>query len=307
MKHELLLTRRLPRICSPSCQTSQTLTDFSLHTAPFSVQVTNSSSKLYQALTELYPPSVLGCSQPNELYDFCLTVKRRWAGWGRPYHVASGQQHFRMSDQAQLVPVFEWGINWCVASYQHQYLAIHAAVLERNGKALIMPAPPGSGKSTLCAALMQEGWRLLSDEMCLVDLINGAIVPYVRPVSLKNQSLQLLQNWYPQAQIRQITSGTTKGTVGYLLPSEISWQHYQQTASAAWVVFPQYNAEQQQMLLSQMPQADAFMHLANNSFNYAVLAEQGFTSLSRLVNATTAYRLEYASMEQALKALEQLC
>ncbi len=282
------------------------MTDFALHTAPFSLRVTNYSPALLDALSELYPSSLLSVPDKDHIYDFCLTVKRKWAGWGRPFHVSAGEQHFRMTDAAQLVPVFEWGVNWCVASYQHQYLAIHAAVLERNGKALIMPAPPGSGKSTLCAVLIQEGWRLLSDEMCLIDLSNSKIVPYVRPVSLKNQSLQLVQQWYPQAQIRQVTSGTTKGTVGYLLPSELSWQNCKLAAHAAWVVFPQYEAGARPARFQPVSSADAFMHLAHNSFNYAVLAEQGFNSLSRLTQQTEAYRLEYADIEQALAELNQL-
>jgi len=286
---------------------SPALTDFALHTVPFSLRVDNSSQALLRAVAELYPAALLSVPQPERIYDFCLTVQRRWAGWGMPYHVSSGQQHFRMTDPAQLLPVFEWGYNWCVASYQHQYLAIHAAVLERDGKAMIMPAPPGSGKSTLCAAMMLEGWRLLSDEMCLVDMNTGAIVPFVRPVSLKNQSLQLIQAWYPSAQIRQITSGTTKGTVGYLLPSSGSWQAFKQTAAAAWVVFPQYNSAQQTLQLSKISQADAFMHLANNSFNYAVLAERAFSCLGKLTQQITAYRLEYADINQALAELDKLC
>lgn len=280
--------------------------DFILNTAPFSVTVTNRSSRLRAAIAELYPSHILSATDPLRIYDFSLTVQRQFSGWGRPFHVSSGQQHFRMTDAGQLVPVFEWGVNWCVASYQHQYLAIHAAVLERHGRALIMPAPPGSGKSTLCAALMQEGWRLLSDEMCLIDLVSGEIVPYVRPLSLKNQSLALLQKWYPQAQIKQITHGTTKGTVGYMLPSERSWLAYQQRAVPAWVLFPQYNADQD-LLLTRVSKADAMMHLANNSFNYTVLAELGFSSLSTLVQNTDAYRLEYSCIEQALSELNQLC
>ncbi|MGP9801833.1 HprK-related kinase A [Rheinheimera sp. NSM] len=283
------------------------MADLVLHTAPFSVSVQTRCRKLHAALAELYPPALLATPDKQQLYDFSLTVQRKWSGCWRPFHVSAGQQHFRMTDPAQLLPVFEWGLNWCIASYQHQYLAIHAAVLERGGKALIMPAPPGAGKSTLCAALMLQGWRLLSDEMCLVNLENGAIVPFVRPVSLKNQSLQLIQSWYPAAQVRQITAGTTKGTVGYLLPSEISWQGYRQVATAAWVIFPQYNAAQTELLLSQVTQADAFMHLANNSFNYAVLAEQGFSCLAALTRQVTAYRLEYADINQALAELGRLC
>lgn len=282
------------------------MTDFVINTAPFSVRVTNKSKSLLAALSEIYPPSLLTAVDDKQIYDFCLNVKRKWSGFGRPFHVASGQQHFRMTDTEQALPVFEWGFNWCVASYQHQYLAIHAAVLERNGKALIMPAPPGSGKSTLCAALMLEGWRLLSDEMCLVDLDNGDIVPFVRPISLKNQSLNLIQQWYPSAQVRQITTGTTKGTVGFLLPTAFSWQAYEQVAKPAWVVFPQYNASVVELQLSSLSKADAFMHLANNAFNYAVLAEQGFYSLGQLIHNVKAYRLEYSDIDQAISELSSL-
>jgi hypothetical protein len=42
-------------------------------------------------------------------------------------------------------------------------------VLERGGRALLLPAPSGSGKSTLCAGLAFNGWRLLSDELALLD------------------------------------------------------------------------------------------------------------------------------------------
>ena len=44
-------------------------------------------------------------------------------------------------------PLLEWGLNWCVSAHCHQYLILHAAVVERSGCALILPAPPGSGKS----------------------------------------------------------------------------------------------------------------------------------------------------------------
>jgi predicted ATPase len=46
---------------------------------------------------------------------------------------------------------------------------LHAAVVEKNGKALILPALPGSGKSTLSAALAMNGWRFLSDEFTMIS------------------------------------------------------------------------------------------------------------------------------------------
>ncbi|UMR32056.1 HprK-related kinase A [Massilia sp. MB5] len=100
----------------------------------------------------------------------------------------------------QAFPMFEWGLNWCVSSRANRYLIVHAAVVEKGGRALILPAPPGSGKSTLCAALVgRGGWRLLSDELTLLRLDDGLLHPLPRPVSLKNASIEIIARYVPQA------------------------------------------------------------------------------------------------------------
>ena len=73
------------------------------------------------------------------------------------------------------VPMLESSINWCAATQANQYVMIHAAVLERHGRALVLPGIPGAGKSTLCAALAHRGWRLLSDEFALIQPVDGQI------------------------------------------------------------------------------------------------------------------------------------
>ncbi|MGE5618849.1 MAG: hypothetical protein ACM3US_06275 [Sphingomonadaceae bacterium] len=52
---------------------------------------------------------------------------------------------------------------------------IHGAALESNGHALILPALPGSGKSTLSIALLRAGLRLLSDDMPLLTKREGGV------------------------------------------------------------------------------------------------------------------------------------
>ncbi|MBV2129508.1 HprK-related kinase A [Arsukibacterium indicum] len=283
---------------------------FSLHTPPFTVRIETDSSTLSNDLSALYPTDVL---QPvpiaYHIYDFHIDYKRHFSGKSRPYHFRTGTEHFRMADANQLIPTFEWGLNWCVSAYQQQYLAIHAAVLEKDGKALIMPAPPGSGKSTLCALLMLRGWRLLSDEMCLIDPANGQLQPYVRPVSLKNASIDVIQQHQPAVAVFHRTPDTEKGTVAYLRPTDLSWQHRHIQAKPAWILFPAYQADAAEpVALFSMPKADTLLYLAQNSFNYAVFAGEGFRLLSQLVENTASYRLEYRDTELVLEILEQqLC
>src|SRR3546814_3330456 len=87
--------------------------------------------------------------------------------------------------------MLEWGLNWCIGLHGHRYLIIHAAAIERNGLAVILPGAPGSGKSTLTAFLVHHGWRLLSDELALVSLHDGRLTALARPIGLKNRSIDL--------------------------------------------------------------------------------------------------------------------
>ena len=68
------------------------------------------------------------------------------------------------------LPLLEWGTNYALATRLFCYLLLHAGVVERGGRAIVMPALPGSGKSTLTAALTLRGFRLLSDEFGVVRL-----------------------------------------------------------------------------------------------------------------------------------------
>ena len=89
----------------------------------------------------------------------------------------------------------EWGMNWSIFRRAHHMLVIHAANLERNGCGLFLPAEPGFGKSTLCAALAHSGWRLLSDELSLISEDTAQLQPLARPVCLKDESIDIIRRF----------------------------------------------------------------------------------------------------------------
>ena len=131
--------------------------------------------------------------------DFHVTLDSpfNWHRLFRPQvrFMLDGRPPFQPLPIDQAFPMFEWGLNWCVSSHANSYVIIHAAVIEKAGRAAVLPAPPGSGKSTLCAALVGRGWRLLSDELTLIRVSDSAIVPLPRPISLKNGSIDVIEHF----------------------------------------------------------------------------------------------------------------
>jgi hypothetical protein len=206
---------------------------------------------------------------------------------------------------AHAFPVLEWGMNWCVSQHCHTFLVIHAAVIEKGGRALILPAPPGSGKSTLCAALVNRGWRLLSDELTLIDLERRDFTPLPRPVSLKNQSIEVIERFEPTAVLSVPVQDTLKGTVAHMKPPGDSVQRSLESAQAGWIVFPRYQAAAATSLLP-MPRAKAFMQVADNAFNYSLLGATGFDVLADVVERSDCYEFCYSDLDEAVGAFDEL-
>ncbi len=192
----------------------------------------------------------------------------------------------------QAFPFFEWGLNWCVAQNCHQFLIIHAGVLEKNGVAIIMPGFPGAGKSTLTAALMLRGWRLLSDELTLYDWKTNSLVPIPRPVSLKNDSIDIIRQFDSNAQIGDVVKDTQKGTVAHLKVPGHSIQKAQQSVSPRFIVIPRYDREADNEV-RKVPDGTTFMRMAELSFNYGILGVDGFNAMKHLMRESSCYELSY--------------
>lgn len=227
--------------------------------------------------------------------------------WFRPQvlFLFDGSTPFKPLPLDQAFPMLEWGLNWCVSSQVNRYLIIHAGVIERGGYAAILPAPPGFGKSTLCAALVHRGWRLLSDELALIRVSDGKVIPLPRPVSLKNQSIEIIQHYEPGATISRKVSDTIKGTVAHMKVPTNSIVRATETATPAWVIFPKFQADTPARLET-LPRSRAFMRVADNAFNYSLLGIKGFETMAGLIDASLCYDFTYSDLDEAIETFAAL-
>jgi HprK-related kinase A len=242
--------------------------------------------------------------------DLHLTVRppngpRRWL---KPTALFQFEETlaFQPLPTEQAFAMFEWGLNWAIAAHCHQYLIIHSAVVERNGGALLLPAPPGSGKSTLCAALVARGWRLLSDELALIDMETGQIVPLPRPISLKNQSIEVMRNFWPESSMSEVVHKTIKGSVVHVRPPAPSVRQSDVHASPRWIISPRFAAGQDARLEARS-KSSAFMQLVENAFNYSTHGRVGFEALTGLVDQSECFEFTYdGELDAAVGIFDEL-
>lgn len=279
-------------------------------TGPFVVRVETPIPALAEEIRTLYRDFPVDGG--GGLADFHVAVLRpggpfglrRW--WRQQATVVLDEDRpFEPLPADMAVPMLEWSINWCAASRANQYVMIHAAVVERGGRALVLPGVTGAGKSTLCAGLAHRGWRLLSDEFALIRPGDGALDPWPRPISLKNVSIDVIRRWAPEAYMSTPVPNTNKGTVAHVRPPAESVRRAAEPAVPSWLVFPTF-VKDGAASLTRVARARAFFRLADCSFNYESLGIRGFRTLSRMIDQCDAYEFRYSSLDDALSLLGAL-
>lgn len=277
-----------------------------LQTGPFIVQVRTTIPSVVEGIRLLWGGYPLD-DGPFADFHVRLAPPGGLRRWFRPQVVfhCDDRIPFRPLPVDQAFPMLEWGLNWCIANYAHQYLVVHAAVVARDHQAMIMPAPPGAGKSTLCAGLIARGWRLLSDELTLIALADGQIHPLPRPVSLKNESIELMRRFAPHLAIASECRDTRKGTVAHLAIPPESLARSQEPARPAWIVFPRYQAGAGARLTPR-PKGESLLKVAENGFNYSVLGDRAFQVLGDTIDRCACYDFAYSRLAEAIDLFNAL-
>lgn len=273
---------------------------------PFKFTISSDIELIHKNLKTIYHDFVV--SDEDFLGDYELAIKKS-TGLRRFIKPQAGflcdqKEPFKPLSHDKAYAFLEWGMNWTVAAHEVQYVIVHSAVLAKNSKAVLFPAPPGSGKSTLTAYLAFHGWRLLSDEMALIIPNTTTVTPFVRPICLKNQSIDIAKNLCPLGQFSDVAKNTHKGDVIHLSPPKFSWDTRTENAELVAVVFPNYRADVD-LQIYQLTKNQAYMQLVENAFNYSVLRNTAFSTLTNVIEKVKTFEIFHSDLSDVKDFLEQ--
>ncbi len=279
---------------------------FRLHLGHLSLKITSIVPEFVAAFRNLYATHPVSISGGDFDFDIGISPPSLWRRWFRRNAVFEfcGEAPFLPMDVGHAHAMFEWGLNWTIASHLNNFLVLHSAVVEWRDKGVLLSAESGSGKSTLSAELSLQGWRLLSDELALIDH-DLNLVPLSRPVSLKNDSIEVIGARHPKASFGPIAKATHKGTVAHLMAPQSSVERNHVPAIPKLIVFPKWSAGSL-LRVQAIGSGQAALRLIDQAFNYSMLGVDGFNRVVALVRAAEAWEIEYSSLDEAREALEDL-
>lgn len=123
-----------------------------------------------------------------------------------------------------------------LVAHPHCLPSLHAALVARNGRGVVLLGRGEAGKSTLACALWRQGWSLLCDDISLIEMDCGVAKPTPRRVSLRAPSRALLGE---ELWARMLASPSCVPTLeGYAFhPYEVDGKPYLKEARLAAAIF----------------------------------------------------------------------
>jgi len=240
------------------------------------------------------------------LCDFTVRLEpeRPWRRFIRPSVAIRGD--YILPDAAPLslahgLLAAEMGMNLQMALEQKHYLLLHAATVEKDGRALVMTGESGAGKSTLAALLGERGWRLMGDEFALLDMESGMLLPFPRAISLKNGAIAVMEAEVDPSRFGPRLDGTPKGAIRHMRPNASAIGRMGEGAMPALILFPRFG---QAASVRGVGQAEVFIRLTQASTNYVALGRRGFDALTRLVRSIPALAIDYPDTDTAVGLID---
>ena len=96
-----------------------------------------------------------------------------------------------------LLDQFESHLQLTVAEYAPRRVFVHAGVAGWKGKAILIPGPSFSGKSTMVAELLRAGATYYSDEYAVIDE-RGRVRPYARDLRIRDAASGRIERTRPE-------------------------------------------------------------------------------------------------------------
>lgn len=177
-------------------------------------------------------------------------------------------------------------------------LTVHAGAVAHNGNVLAFPGGAASGKSTLVAACLLQGFTYVTDEAVVIDPVFAELKPYPKPIWLSDVSRRLLG--IDDTQLGVVTSDRFKSPV---LAAELGSRVAARPLNLREVVMLDPTDEP-----SALEEADpsALAHtILEHAFNRFQEPKEWFHLAADLARGARSWRLQYGNPIEAATLLAE--
>lgn len=210
------------------------------------------------------------------------------------------------ADVSGLAPLVKMAV-WQLAVRGHRFfLDIHAGVVGDGRRCILFPAAPGSGKSTLTAALAHAGMQYFSDEVALIEDESFHIRPMPLAICVKSTGWDVLSPLFPELDGLRTHRRADGKIVRYLPPPAPRQPVPAEGLPARVIVFPRYDPDGATRL-EPVAKGEALQRLLAECLIVSTPIDVArVDGLIRWIKETDCYALTHASLADAVEIIREL-
>lgn len=204
-----------------------------------------------------------------------------------------------------LAPIVK-SLVWMTAVRDHAFfLDIHAGVIGDGRRCILLPAAPGSGKSTLTASLAHAGLQYFSDEVALLSE-RLDVYPVPLAICVKAAGVAALADRFPELRALPVHRRGDGKDVIYLSPPRAALPPTGEARPVAAIVFPKYRADAATVLI-RLGKLEALQRLLRECLIVTPpLDRSKVEALVLWIDTVPCYGLDYGRTEEAISAVRNL-
>lgn len=234
--------------------------------------------------------------EPAQYYSI---VDRGASRTGR-YAVYWGDQRINLTRSPETVAgLLLWHVNAEVCRTScDDFVLLHAAAASLSDRAVILPAPMESGKTTTVAGLVRRGFSYLTDEAAALDPATGQVVAFPKALAVDAGSWEVL------ADLAEYDVGV-KSNQWQLPVSAIRPEALVSRAVPRAIVAPAYRPGERTRL-EPVSRAEMVYWMADSTFHFQRNARRNLDVLSEVARACLCYRLVVSDLDRAVDLVAEL-
>jgi hypothetical protein len=174
---------------------------------------------------------------------------------------------------------------------------VHAAVLERAGRCILIAAESGTGKSTTAFALQRLGFRYMSDELAPIDIATCSVFPYRHALCLKA---------VPPEPFADLPTHFVTARTLHVPVCELNSIDTEDAEPLGALIFLQRSNTTRTPRLSVISPAEAATRLYANTLNALAHPNAGLDAAATIVDRVPAWHLDAGELAATCKLLETL-
>lgn len=179
---------------------------------------------------------------------------------------------------------------------------LHAAVLEKDGQAMLLLGGPGAGKSTLATALGSRQMALLSEDLAVVANSACDVAALRFPITLKSGSWPILKDVVPGL----------NGLDAYVREDGLRVKYcpikagFSKSLQPGWIIVLERTGEKTKGIFELPPEAVLQSLIDATWTGSDDLTDVDLNLIVGIVEKTNCYRLVYNTLDDAFSLLEGL-